>query len=338
MKPRISMITVGVEELEKSIAFYDKLGFPRMESPPSVAFFTLNGTWLGLYGREALAIDANVPADNSGFGGFSLSHNLKSERDVDDVMAEAKAAGAVIVKDAQKADWGGYHGYFRDPDGHLWEIACNPFFWVGPEDEAEKKEMSGCGCDIEITDRQQSRVLITLLAINLAMFFIEAGFGLWADSSALIADSLDMLADATVYGIGLYAVGRSDDLKLRAAHMSGRFQILLGLLVLGDALRRFILGSEPEPILIMAIGGIALVANTVCLLLISTHRQGEVHMRASWIFSKNDVIANLGVIAAGLLVYTLGSSLPDLMIGIVIAAVVIRGGITILSDREVKAA
>ena len=134
MKPRISMITLGVQDLKKSIAFYEKLGLPRMDSPPEVAFFTLNGTWLGLYGREALAKDANVPANGSGFDGITLSHNLKTEAEVDAVMAEAKEAGANIVKPAQKADWGGYHGYFKDPDGHLWEIAYNPYFWVGPED------------------------------------------------------------------------------------------------------------------------------------------------------------------------------------------------------------
>ena len=134
MNPRISMITLGVNDLPTSITFYEKLGFPRMDSPPSVAFFTLNGTWLGLYGREALAEDANVSAGGSGFSGFTLSHNLKSEAEVDAVMTEAKAAGAEIVKPAQKADWGGYHGYFKDPDGHLWEIAHNPFFWIVPED------------------------------------------------------------------------------------------------------------------------------------------------------------------------------------------------------------
>ncbi|MDT8376229.1 MAG: VOC family protein [Mariprofundaceae bacterium] len=135
MKPRISMITLGVRDLQKSIQFYETgLGFPRMESPPEVAFFTLNGTWLGLYGRESLAGDAAVPSEGSGFGGVTLSHNLKSEVEVDQVMDEAAAAGAEIVKPAQKAFWGGYHGYFRDPDGHLWEIAHNPLFWVGPED------------------------------------------------------------------------------------------------------------------------------------------------------------------------------------------------------------
>lgn len=128
------MITLGVADLQTSIAFYEKLGFPRMESPPEVAFFTLNGTWLGLFGRNRLAEDATVSAEGSGFGGVTLSHNLKSEAEVDQVMAQVAAAGAEIVKPAQKTFWGGYHGYFKDPDGHLWEVAHNPFFWVGPED------------------------------------------------------------------------------------------------------------------------------------------------------------------------------------------------------------
>ena len=105
-----------------------------MDSPPSVAFFTLNGTWLGLYGREDLARDAGVPSDGTGFGGISLSHNLASEAEVDALLEQAVNAGATLVKPAQRAAWGGYHGYFADPDGHLWEIAHNPFGWVGPED------------------------------------------------------------------------------------------------------------------------------------------------------------------------------------------------------------
>ncbi len=135
MQPRISMITLGVSDLEKSIAFYEKgLGFPRMESPPTVAFFTLNGTRLGLYGKEALAEDATVSADGSGFNSFSLAHNLESEAEVDDVFKQAVAAGATPVKQPQKVFWGGYSGYFKDPNGHLWEIAHNPFFWIGPKD------------------------------------------------------------------------------------------------------------------------------------------------------------------------------------------------------------
>ena len=136
MKPRISMITLGVSDLAAAIRFYEKgLGFPRMESPPEVAFFTLNGTWLGLYGRDALAEDAQVSPEGKGFEAFTLAHNVSSEREVDEVVAQAVAAGGTLVKQPQKVFWGGYSGYFKDVDGHLWEVAHNPFAWVGPEDE-----------------------------------------------------------------------------------------------------------------------------------------------------------------------------------------------------------
>lgn len=129
------MITLGVRDLAAAIEFYERgLGFPRMDSPPEVAFFTLNGSWLGLYGREALAEDAQVSAQGSGFQGIALAHNVESEREVDEVTAQAIAAGAELVKAPQKVSWGGYNGYFKDLDGYLWEVAHNPFFWVGPKD------------------------------------------------------------------------------------------------------------------------------------------------------------------------------------------------------------
>lgn len=138
MKPRISMITLGVADLERAIRFYENgLGWPRLESPPSVAFFTLNGTWLGLYGREALAEDVGVEAPGGGFSGVTLAHNVRSEAEVDRVLAQAVAAGACLVKPGQPVFWGGYSGYFADPDGHYWEVAHNPFAWVGPEDKHE---------------------------------------------------------------------------------------------------------------------------------------------------------------------------------------------------------
>jgi len=140
MQPRISMITLGVRDLGKAVEFYEKgLGFPRMESPPSVAFFTLNGTWLGLYGRDELADDARVPAEGSGFNAFALAHNVKSEAEVDAVVQQAVDAGATLVKKPQTVFWGGYSGYFADPDGHLWEVAHNPFVWIGPGDSEAGK-------------------------------------------------------------------------------------------------------------------------------------------------------------------------------------------------------
>ena len=138
MKPRISMITLGVRDLERAVKFYGEgLGFPRMETPPGVAFFPLNGTWLSLYGREALAEDARVSPAGSGFESFTLAHNVQSEAEVDEVMARAVRAGATVAKQPEKVFWGGYSGYFKDPDGHLWEVVYNPHFWIGPRDGQE---------------------------------------------------------------------------------------------------------------------------------------------------------------------------------------------------------
>lgn len=105
-----------------------------MDSPPTVAFFTLNGTWLALYPRHLLAEDATVPASGTGFAGFTIAHNVNTEAEVDAVLQLAVNAGATLVKPGQKVFWGGYSGYFADPDGFLWEVAHNPFFWVGPAD------------------------------------------------------------------------------------------------------------------------------------------------------------------------------------------------------------
>ena len=135
MKPRMSMITLGVEDLGRSVEFYEQgLGFPRHGEDENVAFFSLNGTWLGLFGREALAEDAGVPGEGSGFNSFSISHNVASPEGVEAVMQQALEAGATLVKQPQKVFWGGFSGYFKDPDGHLWEVAHNPFTWIGPSD------------------------------------------------------------------------------------------------------------------------------------------------------------------------------------------------------------
>lgn len=136
MKPRISMITLGVRDMDRAVQFYEEgLGLPKMDYDPAVAFFTLNGTWLALYPWNLLAEDAQVPAEGKGFRGVTLAHNLASEAAVDAFMAQALEAGATQIKPPQKVFWGGYSGYFADPDGHLWEVAYNPYFWIGPKDE-----------------------------------------------------------------------------------------------------------------------------------------------------------------------------------------------------------
>ena len=194
--------------------------------------------------------------------------------------------------------------------------------------------MSGCGCEMTARNDAERKTLWLVLWINALMFMVEFGLGLWAQSTGLIADSLDMLADASVYGIGLYAVGKSAGLKIKSARASGVVQIILALWVLFEVLRKALYGSEPMSSLMMAVGLIALVANWICLTQIAKHQDDGVHMRASYIFSKNDVIANLGVIIAGVLVGLTGTRYPDLVIGLIIAALVLRGGLSIL--REAK--
>lgn len=192
--------------------------------------------------------------------------------------------------------------------------------------------MSGCGCELVETDRLERRTLLILLSINAVMFVVESVAGWFAESSGLLADSLDMLADASVYGVGLYAVGRSAKTKVTSAFLSGLLQIALAIGVIVDVVRRFEFGSDPVSGLMLSVGALAFTANLSCLWLISKHRECGVHMRASWIFSTNDVIANIGVIVSGALVMFLGSRIPDLVIGAAIAVIVVSGGLKILRE------
>lgn len=127
MDPRISIVTLGVDDLDRARTFYrDGLGLPERDQEGDISFFELTGTWLALYPWDALAEDATVDPDGSGFRGVTIAHNVESTERVDAVMAEAEDAGAEIVKPAQDVFWGGYSGYFADLDGHLWEVAWNP--------------------------------------------------------------------------------------------------------------------------------------------------------------------------------------------------------------------
>jgi Co/Zn/Cd efflux system component len=181
-----------------------------------------------------------------------------------------------------------------------------------------------------VNQTREAQVLRWLLAINAVMFILEFGVGIVAQSTGLIADSLDMFADATVYGVSLYAVGKAAKLKLKAAHFSGWLQMALALGVLLEVIRRFLYGSEPVSMLMMGFGIVALIANIICLLLIFKSRDQGSHMKASWIFSANDVLANVGVIVAGVLVSVTGTQYPDLVISLLIAGLVMWGAIRIL--------
>lgn len=138
MEPRVSMITLGVKDVARSRAFYEALGFKASSaSQESVTFFGGGGVVLGLYGRAPLAEDATVEDSAPGFSGVALAHNTRSEADVDAVLAEAVAAGAKVITPAGKVFWGGYSGYFADMDGHLWEVAFNPYFKLGEDGRIE---------------------------------------------------------------------------------------------------------------------------------------------------------------------------------------------------------
>lgn len=131
MDPKISIITLGVSDLQRSIEFYrDGLELPMRDWKGDVAFFETSGTWLSLYPEEDLARDAGISTDGEGFSAFTLAHNVSSPEEVDELIEQAGAAGAKIVKPPAETSWGGYSGYFADPDGFLWEVAWNPHFTI----------------------------------------------------------------------------------------------------------------------------------------------------------------------------------------------------------------
>ncbi|MDX1686033.1 MAG: cation transporter [Saprospiraceae bacterium] len=178
----------------------------------------------------------------------------------------------------------------------------------------------------------QKKLLWIVLAINLSFFFIEMGFGLISRSMGLVGDSLDMLADAFVYGISLLAVGSTVVRKKKIARIAGYFQITLAILGFAEILRRVIAASTiPDYTTMIIVSALALVANVICLILLQRSRgKEEAHMKASIIFTSNDVIINLGVIAAGMLVNWLNSSIPDLIIGAIVFVLVMQGAWRIL--------
>jgi cation diffusion facilitator family transporter len=192
--------------------------------------------------------------------------------------------------------------------------------------------MSDCGCHSEkaMTTAEERRTIRIALYLNAAMFVVGTTAGLIAHSSGLLADALDMLADASAYGIALLAIERSDFFKQRAATLSGLILMILGLSVIADVIRRAVMGSEPEGWLMMAAATLSLIVNTIVLRMLARYRSGEVHLRATWIFTRADVVANIGVIIAGLLVLAVRSRIPDLVIGFCIGVYVIKEAAEIL--------
>lgn len=198
---------------------------------------------------------------------------------------------------------------------------------------------SCCGTTAqEHIDKAQRRLLWTVLVLNGVMFFVEFIAGWLAQSSGLIADSLDMLADTLVYAVSLYAVGKAIKYKANAAIFNGTLQTILALVVLADVLQRLIFGSQPNANMMLWVAGLALLVNVLCFALLYSSRNGDINIRASWICSRNDMLMNTGVIASALLVAQLDMAWPDLLIATVIALIVLRSAIRIIRDaRAVKA-
>ena len=194
--------------------------------------------------------------------------------------------------------------------------------------------MSDCDCHVQIKNRAETPVLWIALALNAAMAVIGLVTGLLADSTGLLADALDMLTDAGSYAIGLAAIGRSGLFKARAASLTGMLVLLLGIGLLVEVGRRAIYGSEPVSVWMIATALLSLAVNVTVLKLLHPFRDGEVHLRATWICTRADVVANFGVILAGVLVAMTATPHPDLIIGTLIGLYVIKEALEILSDAR----
>ncbi|MCJ2181811.1 cation diffusion facilitator family transporter [Novosphingobium sp. 1949] len=195
--------------------------------------------------------------------------------------------------------------------------------------------MADCGCGNTRTDtRTQRQALRLALALNAIMFLVEVGAGVHARSTGLIADGLDMLTDATVYAVALAAITRSADFKARAAFWSGTLLLLTGLGVVLEAVRRAFTGGAPEGLWMIAVATLALGVNAFVLRLLARQRSREVHMRAAWIFTRADVVANAAVIASGLAVLASGWIGFDLVVGVGIGLYVMREAFEILREAR----
>ena len=194
--------------------------------------------------------------------------------------------------------------------------------------------MKDC-CDV-MTDVsvEQRRVLQIVLWINLAMFLVEFGAGLLAESTALLADSVDMLGDAIVYGFSLYVVGRGSAWQARAGMLKGVVMAAFGFGVLAEATMKIVRGDVPAADVMGGIGLLALAANLACLLLLRRRRADDINMRSAWLCSRNDVMANAGVLLAAAGVFVTSSAWPDIAIGLLIAAMFVTSAFSVIREAR----
>ena len=187
-------------------------------------------------------------------------------------------------------------------------------------------------CEIDKLRVRQRNVLVAVLGINGVLFVIESVAGLLASSTALVADSLDMLGDALVYGFSLYVIARSDLWKARAATAKGWVMMAFGVFVLAQAVYKLMFPEVPSAQIIGAIGLLALAANSLCLGLLWRHRTDDINMTSVWLCSRNDIIANVSVLFAGLCVWAFSSQLPDVFVGVGIAVLFVKTAVKVLRD------
>jgi len=198
--------------------------------------------------------------------------------------------------------------------------------------------MSNCcaqtGCELEKLRKSQSKTLKIVLAVNCLMFGFEFIAGIIAGSTALLADSLDMLGDSLVYGFSLYVVARDDIWKAKAAYAKSLVMFLFGIFVLFEAAWKFSSPMAPQYEMMGSVGFVALLANGICLFLLTRHRQEDVNMRSIWLCSRNDIFANVAVLAAALGVFLTASRWPDIVVGVAIAALFLHSSVEVFRDAR----
>jgi len=198
--------------------------------------------------------------------------------------------------------------------------------------------MSNCceeaGTELTKLRDSQYKTLVIILAINCVMFVVEFSAGVIASSIALMADSLDMLGDAFVYGFSLYVVSKNDEWKAKAAYAKAAIMFLFGIVVLVQAISSLLNPEVPNFEMIGIVGLMALSANSICLYMLTRHREDDVNMRSVWLCSRNDIIANLSVLAAGVGVYLSASHWPDVIVGLGISILFIKGSFSVFSDAR----
>ena len=182
----------------------------------------------------------------------------------------------------------------------------------------------------------QKNVLLTVLIINAVMFVLEFIFGILSNSTALLADSLDMLGDATVYAFSIYVIDKTLKWKAGAAFLKGIIITIFGLYVLGEAILKITSDIVPVAQTMGIVGLVALIANSSCLFLLLKHKDEDINMKSTWICSRNDIIANVGVILAAFCVSLFNSKWPDVMIGGIIAFILLKSSVSILKESYIE--